>query len=134
MYCAIFICCTTALTRCHSLPFAVTRCTTCCHLLSFVVTCCHSFSLVVPLVVTGCTAPCHSLSLAVIRCHSLSLDRPLVCLFINGHSYIHFLKHSINLLKSKREFNCFRRCPLIFFTCFFKYSFEPFILNICFQS
>ena len=105
-----------AVTHCHSLSLFVTRC----HSMY------HSLSLAV--------IRCHSLSLVVIRCHSLSLDVPLVCLFINGHSYIHFLKHSINLLKNKREFNCFRRCPIIFFTCFFKYSFQPFILNICFQS
>ena len=41
MYCAVFIGCITAVTRCHSLLFVVTRC--------------HSLSLVAPLVVTRCT-------------------------------------------------------------------------------
>ena len=87
MYCAVFIRCTTTVTRYHSLPFAVTRChsfyhslslfvilcTTRCHSLSFVVTRCHSLLLVVPLVLT--------------RCHWLSLDVPLICLFINDLSF-----------------------------------------------
>ena len=93
MYCAVFIRCNTAITRCHSLPFAVscchslyyslshfvTCCTTRCHSLSFVVTRCHSVSLVV--------IRCHLLPFVVTRCttcyHSLSLDAPLVRLFIN---------------------------------------------------
>ena len=54
VYCAVFIRCTTVLTRCHSL--------------SFVGTLCHSLSLFV----TRCTTHCHSLSLVVIRYHSLS--------------------------------------------------------------
>ena len=80
MYCAVFIRCTTALTRCHSLPFFVTichslslfvtRCTTRCHSLSLIVIRCHSLSFVV--------TRCHSLSLFVIRCHTLSLVVPLV--------------------------------------------------------
>ena len=76
VYCAVFIGCTNAVTRCthcYLLSLVVTRCITRCHSLSFVaplvVTRCHSLSLVVPLVVTCC--------------HSLSLDVPLVCLFIN---------------------------------------------------
>ena len=77
----MFVRCTTAVIRSHSLPVIVTcchslnhslsifltRCTTCCHSLSFVVTRYHSLSLLY-----------HSLSLAVTRCHSLSLVVPLV--------------------------------------------------------
>ena len=90
MCCAVFIGCTTAVTRCHSLQFVVTRCITCCHSFSLVapiVIRCHSLPLVVPLIVILC----HSFSLVrfvAIRCHSLyhslSLDVPLVCLFINN--------------------------------------------------
>ena len=62
MYCTIFIRCTTAATRCHSLPFVVT-CFITRHSLSFVVTRCT----------TRCHSLYHSLSLVNIRCHSLSL-------------------------------------------------------------
>ena len=90
----VFICCTTAVTRCHSfsiychsLSLVVSLVVTLCHLLSYVVTRSHSLSLVVLLVLTHC----HSLSLVVplivTRCHSLSLDVPLTCLFINDHCY-----------------------------------------------
>ena len=69
VYCAGFIRCTTAVTRCNPLSFIVTRC--------------HSLSLVLSLVIIRC----HSLSFFVThcttRCHSLSLDVSLVCLFIN---------------------------------------------------
>ena len=69
VYCAGFIRCTTAVTRCNPLSFIVTRR--------------HSLSLVVSLVVIRC----HSLSFFVTRCttrcHSLLLDVSLACLFIN---------------------------------------------------
>ena len=105
MYCAVFIRCTTATTRSHSLPFVVTcchslhrllplfvtRCTTRCHSLPFVVSRFTTLFHWLSFVVTRCTTRCHSLSLVVplviIRCqslyHSLSLDVPLICLFIN---------------------------------------------------
>ena len=59
MHCAVFINCTTAITRCHSLLFVVTCCITLCHLFT---TPCHLLSLVAQLVVTRL---------------------PLVCLFSN---------------------------------------------------
>ena len=81
MYCAVFICCTTAITsvtHCHLLSLVATRCITHCHSLSIVVplvvTLCHSLPLVVLLVVTCC----HSLSLVIIRCHSLCHSLSLV--------------------------------------------------------
>ena len=64
MYCAVFIRCTTAVTRSHSLPF--------------VVTCCHSLNHWMSLFVTRCTTHCHSFSLVVIRCHSLYYSLSLV--------------------------------------------------------
>ena len=68
VYCVVFIGCTTAVTRCHSLLFVVTRCHSLYYSLSLFITCCttrcHSLSLVVLLVVTCC----HSLSLVVTRC------------------------------------------------------------------
>ena len=63
VYCAGFIRCTTAVTRCNPLSFIVTRrhsLSLLYHLLSFVVTRCHSLSLVVPLVVTRCHSMYHS--------------------------------------------------------------------------
>ena len=69
MYCAVFIRCTTAQTRCRSLPFVVTLC----HSLSLFVTRCHLSSLVVPLVVTRCHSCSLVVPLVVTRCHSLSL-------------------------------------------------------------
>ena len=81
MYCAVFIRCTTELTRCHSLPVVVTRChslsifvircTTRCYLLSLVVMCCHSLHHSLSLFVIVCHSLCHSLSLVVILCHSM---------------------------------------------------------------
>ena len=79
MYYAVFICCTTALTCCHSLPFVVTYF----HSLSLIFTLCHSLY--------------HLLSLVVIRCHSLyhslSLDVPLVCFFINDQKRTPILRN-----------------------------------------
>ena len=73
VYYAVFIRCTTALTRCHSLPFVVTLC----HSLSLAIIRCHSLSFFVTRCTTRCTIRCHSLSLVlplvVTRCHSLSL-------------------------------------------------------------
>ena len=71
VYCAVFIGCTNAVTRCHSLLFVVT----CCHSLYyssslFIICCttrCHSLSFVV----TRCTTRCHLLSFVVTRCHSM---------------------------------------------------------------
>ena len=120
-YCDVFIRCTTALTRCHSLPFVVTLC----HWLSLFVTRYHSLSLVVTLChllslfVTRCTTRCHSLSFVITRCHSLyhslllvvplvvtccttrchslSLDVPLVCLFISDQKISRDLKICISV-------------------------------------
>ena len=95
MYCAVFIGCTTAVTRCHSLLFVVTRCHSLYYSLSLFVTCCttrcHSLSLVVPLVVIRC----HSLY------HSLSLDVPLVCLFIYDLNINLFKQININQMFDK---------------------------------
>ena len=76
MYCAVFICCTTAVTLCHSLLFVVTRCHSLYYSLSLFVTCyttrCHSLSFPA----TCCTTRCHLLSFVVTRYHSLSLVVP----------------------------------------------------------
>ena len=113
VYCAVFICCTTVLTCCHSLPFVVTLCnsfslfvtccTTCCHslyhLLSFLATRCttryHSLSFVVTRCTTCCHSLYHSLSFVVTRCHSMYR---LVCLFINDRNILLLL---ISYFKSK---------------------------------
>ena len=82
VYCAVFIGCTTAVTRYHSLLFVVTRC--------------HSLYYSLSLFITCCTTRLHSLAFAVTccitRCHSLSLTAPLVVTrcttrlsFINDH-------------------------------------------------
>ena len=83
MYCAFYIRCTTAVIRCHWLPFVGTRCHSLSLVVPFVVTCYHSLSFVVTryhslsFVVTRCTTRCHSLSFVVTSCttlcHSLSL-------------------------------------------------------------
>ena len=77
----VFICCTTAVTRCHSLPFIVTCCITrChsfvtrCHTLSLVVIRCHSLRHSFSLIVIHCHSLYHSLSLVVIRYHSMYLS------------------------------------------------------------
>ena len=97
MYCPVFICCTTVLTCCHSLPFFVTLCHSFSLFVTLCTTCCHSLSLVVPLVVIRCYSLYHSLSFVVTRCatrcHSLSLDVPLVCLFISDLSKLTFQPH-----------------------------------------
>ena len=106
MYCAVFIRCTTAVTRCHSLPFVVIHCHSLHYSLSLFVTCCAT------------------------RCHSLSLDVPLVCLFINDRSrlpfsvgyFIYFDLHVlvqqfINLFSSIKETNWWMNkgmCVLLF--------------------
>ena len=127
MFCAVFIRCTTAVTRCHSLPFVnarrhwlyyslslfITCCTTRCYSLSYVVRCRHSLSLVVPLVFTDCHSlslvvplaltRSHFLSLVAIHCHSLSLDVPLVCLFINDQVGAENVLLKLNYLQSRVE-------------------------------
>ena len=71
VYCAIFIGCTTAITRCHSLLFVITRCHSLYFSLSLFVTLCttryHSLSFVFTRCTTGVTR-CYSLSLVVTRC------------------------------------------------------------------
>ena len=69
VYCAGFIRCTTAVTRCNPLSFIVTRC--------------HSLSLVVSLAVIRCHSLSFFVTRCITRCHSLSLDVSLSCLFIN---------------------------------------------------
>ena len=127
MFCAVFIRCTTAVTRCHSLPFVnarrhslyyslslfITCCTTRCYSLSYVVRRRHSLSLVVPLVFTDCHSlslvvplaltRSHFLSLVAIHCHSLSLDVPLVCLFINDQVGAENVLLKLNYLQSRVE-------------------------------
>ena len=132
MYCAVFIRCTTAITRCHSLPFAVscchslyyslshfvTCCTTRCHALSFVVTRCHSVSLVV--------IRCHLLPFVVTRCttcyHSSSLDAPLVRLFINdlnNRKKRHYNNiFSTSLLLSWLALSLLKKTQIIFYQYF----------------
>ena len=64
VYCAVFIDCTTAVARCHSLLIVVTRC----------ITRRNSLPLVAPLValfVIRCHSLYHSLSFVVTRCHSM---------------------------------------------------------------
>ena len=82
MYCAVFIGCATAVTRCHSLLFVVTRC--------------HSLYYSLPLFATCCTT----------RCHSLSLDVPLVCLFINDLFVVtnHFTDYKTGQKKASFHF------------------------------
>ena len=114
VYCVVFLGCTNAVTRCHSLLFVVTRChslynflslfvtccTTRCHSLSFVVTrCtprCHSLYHSLSLVVIRCHSLYHSLSIVVIRCHSLSFDVPFVCLFINDQIFIQHWRQNVS--------------------------------------
>ena len=82
MHCAVFICCNTVVTRCHSLPFIVTHY--------------HSLYDSLSLFVTCCTA----------RYHSLSLDVPLAvirCLFINDHNLS--MKNVIKFIKSIKSLN-----------------------------
>ena len=74
MYCAVFVRCTTAQTRCRLLPFVVTLC----HSFSLFVTRCHSLSLVASLVVTRCHLSSLVVPLVITRCHSCSLVVPLV--------------------------------------------------------
>ena len=105
MYCTVFIRCTTDLTRCHSLPFAVTHYHSLYHssslVVSLVVTLCHSLYHSLSLIVIFCHSPslviirchslyhrCHSLSLVVTHCHSLSLVVPLVVTRCHALSFV----------------------------------------------
>ena len=73
MYCVVFIRCTTAITRCHSLPFVVTLCHSLPLVVPLIVISCHSLSLVVPLVVTVFQSFWLVVPLVITRCHLLSL-------------------------------------------------------------
>ena len=68
MNCAVFICCTNAVTRCHSLPFVVTLCHLLYYSLSLVVIRCHLLYISLSLVSIRCHSLYHSLSLVFTRC------------------------------------------------------------------
>ena len=149
MYCAVFIRCTTAVTRCQSLPFIVTLCYSLYHSLSLFVTRCHSLSFVLTrydslyhslsLVVIYCHSLYHSLSLVVIRCYLLYPSLSFVV--IRFHSIYHssvFLSMiwSTNLITcdscNYSNHGCKKRENL--FSCDYLYALIKFLLDLLYYK
>ena len=99
MYCAVFICCTTAVTLCHSLLFVVTRCHSLYYSLSLFVTCCTTRCHSLSFPATCCTTRCHLLSFVVTRHHSLSIVVPLAVTRCHSLSLVvtHFLYPQLSM-------------------------------------